>query len=92
MSQIVPPVPPQEDDVIGWITIRYHATGGLSVSGTIGDARFAKFLLDHAKDAITRQIPEGGIVIPGRDVQIPDPKLPGLQEMGYLPKDQRGDG
>lgn len=87
-----PPVPPQPDDTIAWITVRHHANGQLSVSGTIGDPVHAKKLLDHAKDAITRQVPAGGIIIPGRDVQLPDPALPGLQEMGYLPPDQRGDG
>ena len=91
-NKFVPPVAAQPDDVVAWISVRYHANGALSVSGTIGDSGFAKKLLDHAKEAIGRQVPEGGIIVPGRDVQLADPLLPGLKEMGDLPRDQRGDG
>lgn len=86
MSEIVPPQP---DDVVAWITIRHHAGGTVSVGGTIGDARYAKRLLDHARDAITRQVPEHGLVIPNSDVDLS--ANPGLREMGDIPISQRGD-
>lgn len=86
MSQFVPPQP---DDVVAWITVRCHAGGAVSVQGTIGDPVFAKKLLDHARDAITRQVPEHGLVIPGRDVNLsPDPRC---REMGDIPVHERGD-
>ena len=82
-------VPPQPGDVVAWITVRCHANGTVSISGTIGDAAFAKSLLDHAKDAISRQIPAGGIVIPNRDVDVVPSAA--LREMGDIPAGQRGD-
>ena len=83
-------VPQQDGDVVAWITIRHHANGAVSVGGTIGDAAYAKRLLDHAKDAITRQVPEKGIVIPNSDVDVV--ANPALVELGELRPDQRGDG
>lgn len=82
-------VPPQPEDVIAWITVRCHLNGTVSISGTIGDASFAKQLLDHAKDAIGRQIPTGGLVIPNRDVEVKPSD--GLKELGDIPVSQRGD-
>ena len=82
-------VPPQPDDVVAWVTVRHHATGAISVSGTIGDPRYARTLLDHAKDAIGRQVRESGIVVPSRDVDA-DTLMP-RREMGDIPIAQRGD-
>lgn len=82
-------VPPQPEDVVGWVTVRCHAGGTISVSGTIGDAAFAKKLLDHAKDAITRQIPESGLIIPNRDVTVAP--NPAFRELGDLKAWERGD-
>ncbi len=82
-------VPPQPDDVVAWVTVRCHANGTVSVQGTIGDSVFVKRLLDHARDAVTRQVPEKGLVIPGRDVDLhPDPRL---KELGDLGVHERGD-
>jgi hypothetical protein len=67
-----------------------HANGTVSVSGTIGDRDFALSLLDHARDAIGRQIPrKGEIYMPNRDVDL-SPN-PGLREMGDLHPNERGD-
>jgi hypothetical protein len=61
----------------------------MSVSGTIGDPAFAKQLLEHGKDAITRQVPAGGIVIPNRDVEVVPESY--LRERGDMAPADRGD-
>jgi len=82
--------PPKPDDCIGWITIKLHAGGGVSIAGTIGQKKMAHQLLDAAKDAITRQIPDDKeIVVPNRDVEVVP--YAGLKELGDIPKDQHGD-
>lgn len=83
-------VPPKTDDTVAWITVRYHATGTVSIQGTIGDPKFAQDLLDHAKDAIRNQIkPKDQLLIPNRDVgAVP---YAGLKEMGDLAPHERGD-
>lgn len=85
-------VPATQDDTIAFITIRMHAPGTISVSGHVADKRFALQLLDHAKDAISRQFPEtpAGIIVPNRDVDMVDPAFP-LKEFGDIPMGQRGD-
>lgn len=83
-------IPQQPDDVVQWVTIRLHANGMLSTSGTIADKRMALHLLDHARDAIKARVPEyKSIVIPGSEVEIA-PALP-VREMGMIPAAQRGD-
>lgn len=83
-------VPPQPDDTVAWVTIRLHAPGTISISGTIGDKHMVHMLLDHARDAITRQIPDArDIVIPNRDVEVVP--MAGLKELGDIPKHERGD-
>ena len=82
-------VPPQPDDVVAWITVRYHANGSMSVGGTIADKPVALAMLDHARDAITRQINERGIVIPNRDVEVVPHSS--LVDMGDIPLAERGD-
>lgn len=84
-----PAVPAQPLDVVAWITVRVHANGALSVAGTIGDPRLARRMLDHARDAIVRQVPEDGIVVPNRDVDVVAPSA--LRELGDLPATDRGD-
>lgn len=87
MSQVVPPQPL---DVLQWVTVRLHANGTLSTSGTIADKKMALHLLDQARDAIKRQVPDyQAIVIPGSEVEIA-PVLP-VKDMGYLSPAQRGD-
>ncbi len=83
-------VPPKSDDTVAWVTVRYHANGTLSVAGTIGDKHMVHQMLDHAKDAITRQIQDQkAVIIPNRDVEV----IPtvGLREMGDLRPEERGD-
>jgi len=84
-------VPPQDPDTIAYITVRLHATGTLSVQGHILDQHMALQLLDHAREAITRQVLDGAkVVIPSRDVEV-TPTVP-LREYGDMPPNQRGDG
>lgn len=82
-------IPPTQDDVVAFITVRLHAGGAVSVQGHLGDAAFAQRLLDHAKDAIGRQFPKGRLVIPGRDVDV-STDVP-LREFGTMGKHERGD-
>lgn len=83
-------MPEKPDDTIAWITIRMHATGTISIAGTIGNRKMALDLLDHARDAIKSQIPDvQGVVIPNRDVAVKP--IDGLKEVGDLPKHERGD-
>lgn len=82
--------PPKPDDTIGWITIRMHAAGTISISGTIGDRDYALSLIDHARDAIMSQIrPKNELVIPSRDV-VASP-YEGLREVGDMGLHDRGD-
>lgn len=82
-------VPPQPLDVVAWITVRYHANGSMTIGGTIADKPVALAMLDHAKDAITRQIREPGIIIPNRDVDV-EPSA-AHTVMGDIPEAERGD-
>ena len=83
-------IPPQPLDVVQWVTVRLHASGTISTSGTIADKKMALHLLDQARDAIKRQVPEyAPIVIPGSEVCIA-PALP-VRDMGYIAPAQRGD-
>lgn len=84
-------VPQQDGDVAAFITIRLHQTGGVSVSGHIGDKRLALQLIDAARDAVKRQVPDARpIVIPGRDVEA-TPSIP-LRDFGSMAPHERGDG
>lgn len=67
------------------ISIRYHDNGALSVGGNIKDKKFALQLLEHAKDAILREVAEPNeIVIPNKDVSVtPDRR--------FLPAAAKGD-
>lgn len=79
------------DDTIAWVTVRLHAHGQLSVSGTIGERKLALDLLAHAADAVRRQVPaDGELYVPNSDVQVASPN-PSLVEMGDLHPSQRGD-
>lgn len=83
-------VPPQPEDVVQWVTVRLHASGTISTLGTIADKAMALHLLDQARDAIKRQVPDPGkIVVPSRDVDV----MPSLatRDMGDIPIAQRGD-
>jgi hypothetical protein len=83
-------VPPQPLDTLQWVTVRLHSNGTISTSGTIADKKMALHLLEQARDAIKRQIPEyRAIVIPGSEVQIA-PVLP-VKDLGYVPAHERGD-
>ena len=82
--------PPKPDDTIGWVTVRMHAAGTISIQGTIGDRDFAVSLLEHARDAVMNQIrPRDQLLIPGRDVEsVP---YAGLREVGDMAPTGRGD-
>lgn len=81
---------PAPDDTIAWVTVRLHAHGQISVSGTIGDKPLAIGMLDQAKDAIRRQVPDAGqIYVPNCDVDAAP--NPALREMGDLALCDRGD-
>lgn len=82
-------VPPQPLDVVAFVTVRLHANGTLSTQGTIADKAMAIHLLEQAKDAIKRQVPDGKIVIPNRDVDVM-PSIP-TKELGELAPGERGD-
>ena len=82
--------PAAPEDTIAWVTVRLHSHGAVSVSGTIGERDLAVSLLDHAKDAVRRQVPRAGeLYVPNCDVDA-SPSA-GLVEMGDIPRDQRGD-
>jgi hypothetical protein len=86
MGQIVPPQP---DDVVAWITVRHHADGSVSTSGTVGDKRYAQRLLDIAKDAIKNRISDSPLAIPNYDVDA-STAMP-QKEMAHIPIAERGD-
>ena len=83
-------VPPQPLDCIAFVTVRLHSNGSISTSGTIADKAMALHLLDQARDAIKRQIPDhGSLVIPSRDVDV----VPGVptRDWGDMAPFERGD-
>lgn len=82
-------VPPKEDDCIAWVTVRLHSTGAISTQGTIVDKAMALHLLDQARDAIKRQVPDSRVIIPGRDVDVA-PSLP-TRDVGDMAPNERGD-
>ena len=83
-------IPEQPLDVVAWITCRLHANGTMSIQGTIGERRLAHQMLDHAKEAITRQVPdERSLVVPNRDVEVAPPSA--LRELGNMAAHERGD-
>lgn len=83
------PVPDKEDDVVAWVTIRLHAHGAMSVSGTIADRAMARAMIDHAREALGPRI-VGGIILPNKDVAV-SANMPGMREMGDIPYAERGD-
>lgn len=84
-------VPPQDSDVVWFLTIRIHAPGTMSVQGHLGDPVFALAQLEQAADAIRRQVrARDEIVIPNREVTI-NPNIP-LREFGDMLPHERGDG
>lgn len=57
--------------IVASITIAYHASGEMSISGNIGDVTLALGMLDHAREAVSHQLrPKGSLVIPSRDVAV----------------------
>lgn len=84
-------VPPQDADVVWFVTLRIHAPGTMSIQGHLGDPQFAIQQLQQAIDTLRRHhIPTPGIVIPNREVTL-DTTLP-LREMGDMLPHERGDG
>ena len=83
-------VPPQPLDTVAFVTVRLHASGAISTSGTIADKAMALHLLDQARDAIKRQVPDAGaLIVPSRDVEVM-PSLP-VREWGDMSAHERGD-
>lgn len=87
MSNIVPPQPL---DVVQWVTVRLHADGAVSTTGTIADKPMALRLLDIAREAIKTKVRDYSVIeIPGSEMDIA-PTLP-VKDLGYIPLAQRGD-
>ncbi len=60
-----------DDVVVGEITVRVHASGGISCSGNIGDKAFALALLAHGAQSIKdHHAPKGTIIIPPADTDF----------------------
>lgn len=83
-------IPPQPDDVVQWVTVRLHADGAVSTSGTIADKKMALRLLAIATDAVKTQVKDyKPIIVPNREVEIA-PSLP-VREQGMMAAHERGD-
>lgn len=83
-------VPPQPDDTIAFLTLRLHANGSMTLNGHVADRKLMLRMLDHARDTITRQVPEDyAITIPNRDVDVA-PAIP-LTDFGDMAPGERGD-
>ena len=88
-------------DCHAFISIKYHANGGLEIKGNIADEKFALQLLEHAKDAIKQQhvrsssiVNAAGdpIVVAPRDVDlVQDPRYKTDRTLGDMKPDDRGD-
>ena len=80
-------------DVVAAISVKFHASGALSVSGNIGDLAFALQMLDHAKDAIRSQHRkrESGLIVPGRDVDLSNAPTHPVRPLGDMKPSDRGD-
>jgi hypothetical protein len=84
------PITEKPDNTIAWITVRAGADGALSISGTLSPRSTAIAMLDHARDAVRRQVPDDrAIVIPNRDVVVP--LGPHLRDVGDMAPTDRGD-
>lgn len=68
MSEWKPALP---GTVVASITINYHDDGALSVGGNIGDQTLALALLAHASDAIKNHKQPRPLIVPNRDVVVP---------------------
>jgi hypothetical protein len=85
---MTPPSAPE--DTVAWVTVRLHAHGQISISGTIGERALSLSLLAHAADAVRRQIPKAGeLYVPNSDVSATP--VDGMREMGDIPVAERGD-
>lgn len=83
-------IPAQPLDVVQWVSVRLHADGSVSTTGTIGDKKMAMHLLDIARDAIKKQVADNkAIVVPNFEVEVM-PSLP-VKNLGDIPVHQRGD-
>jgi len=83
---------PQPLDTIAFVTVRLHANGSISTQGTIVDKPMALHLLEQARDAIKRQVPDDKykeIVVPNRDVDMA-PMIP-TRDLGSMLPGERGD-
>lgn len=56
------------------MTITLHTNGALSVEGPVHDKKFCLAMLANAADAV-RNHGKPGLVVPARDVQVPE-KVP----------------
>lgn len=56
------------------LTVTLHENGALSVEGPIHDKKFCLAMLANAADAV-RNHGKPGLVVPARDVQVPDQKV-----------------
>lgn len=76
-------------DAIANISITLFGSGQMQIQGNIGDPKLATTMLNHALDAVRRQLQNREkLVIPGVDVDV-DPILP-LQQYGDVRPDWQG--
>jgi len=78
-------------DEVGFVRISHLANGGISVSGFIGDRKYALSLIAAAADAIRSHVKETPlIVIPNRDVDT-RPYTHETKPLGDMPRKDWGD-
>lgn len=75
--QVIPSMqtdrPDDDFTIVREINLRLRRNGAMSIEGDIGDLNFVLAMLDNARDAALRQIPPTGtLVVPGRDVAVPE--------------------
>lgn len=67
------PTPQDDMDIVAYLRINLRRNSAMSIEGHLGDKRFVLALLDNARDAIERQIPENDkFVVPGNEVSVPN--------------------
>lgn len=85
---------PTEAHVVGWVTVKLHDDGGVSVEGNVGDARLAVQLLEAARAAVASKLPGGAARLvdgDGRPIEIPARDAPVTPDEARFPLIAIGD-